>query len=202
MREIVLTATANNWRLFMLRRADSAFLTFQKKIHVRDEHTCQYCGFQARSHMETVNANGNYLDNKADNLVTACGLCAQCFFLEAVGRSDFGGGVLIYLPEMRQNELNALCHGIFASMLMRLDNAISAKNIYRSLKMRTSLIEEKIGEGFSNPILFGQMLVEASENKKQPLQTSITDKLRLLPNIARFSTEMIAWVKEGIAALG
>lgn len=94
---IVLTATANNWRLFMVRKADPAFLAFQKKIHARDHHTCQFCGFQAKDHLETINLNGNYLDNKRDNLATACGLCVQCFFLEAVGKSDFGGGVLIGL---------------------------------------------------------------------------------------------------------
>ena len=66
--------------------------------------------------METINLNSNYADNKKDNLITACGLCAQCFFLEAIGKSDFGGGVLIYLPELRQSELNALCHAIFASI--------------------------------------------------------------------------------------
>lgn len=92
LRDIELMATANNWRLFMLRRGDPAFLSFQEKIHARDRFTCQFCGFQAKENLESINLNGNYLDNKKENLATACGLCAQCFFLEAVGKSDFGGG--------------------------------------------------------------------------------------------------------------
>ncbi len=202
LRDIELAATANNWRLFMLRRADPAFLAFQKKIHARDQHICQFCGFQALDNLETINLNGNYLENKRNNLVTACGLCAQCFFLEAVGKSDFGGGALIYLPEMRQNELNALCHVIFIAQTYRLKSAMIAKNIYRSLKLRAQLIEEKVGEGLSNPAQFGQMLIEAGEkNKKPALQETIVKTFRLLPNMTRFSTEIITWAKAGLNAL-
>lgn len=201
MHNIQLTATANNWRLFMLRRADQAFLAFQQKIHERDRFTCQFCGFQAKDHLETINLNGNYLDNKKANLSSACGLCAQCFFLEAVGKSDFGGGVLIYLPEIGQNELNALCHMIFASLACRLKNATHAKNIYRSLKLRAQIIEEKIGEGLSNPSQFGQMLIDAAEQKKPPLQDVIEKAFRLLPNMARFTGEITSWAGSGLKEL-
>lgn len=199
LRDITLTATANNWRLFMLRRADKAFLAFQEKIHIRDDRTCQFCGFQAKAHLETINVNGNYLNNKKDNLLTACGFCAQCFFLEAVGKSDFGGGVLIYMPEMTQGELNALCHVIFASMIYRLNNASHAKNIYRSFKLRAQLIEEKIGEGLSNPAQFGQMLIDANASEQKPVvQEEILKAFRLLPNMAPFSTEIMSWAKAGL----
>ena len=198
MHEIVLSATANNWRLFMLRRSDPAFLSFQEKIHTRDDHVCQFCGFQAKEYLETINLNGNYLDNKRSNLVTACGLCAQCFFLEAVGKSDFGGGVLIYLPEMRQNELNAFCHVAFSAMTCRLQNAMHAKNVYRGFKMRAQLIEEKVGEGLSNPAQFGQMLIDAGEQKQSALHEMMQQSFRLLPNMARFSGEIISWARFGL----
>lgn len=195
---IVLTATANNWRLFMVRKADPAFLVFQKKIHTRDRYTCQFCGFQANDHLETINLNGNYLDNKQDNLITACGLCVQCFFLEAVGKSDFGGGVLIHFPEMTQGELNALCHTIFASMIYHLGTATYAKNIYRSLKLRAQLVEEKMGEGLSNPAQFGLMLVDADEEKKSAIQDGVLKTLRLLPNMSRSYAEIMAWSQAGL----
>lgn len=197
MHDILLAATANNWRLFMLRRADPAFLAFQSKIHLRDNFTCQYCGFQAKESLETINVNGNYLDNKRSNLVTACGLCAQCFFLEAVGRSDFGGGVLIYLPEMKQNALNAFCHVAFAAMTCRLKNSIHAKNTYRGLKLRAQVIEEKLGEGLSNPAQFGQMLIDGGE-RESALQEMIAGSLRLLPNMARFTREIVDWARFGL----
>lgn len=198
LHDIQLTATANNWRLFMLRKADPAFLAFQTKIHVRDSYTCCFCGFQAKENLEIINLNGNYLDNKRENLATACSLCAQCFFLEAVGKSDFGGGVLIYLPELRQNELNALCHVLFASMVYRLNTATHAKNIYRSLKMRAQLMEEKMGEGLSNPAQFGLMLIEASDEKKSIIHEMISKAFRLLPNMARSSGDIISWTSSGL----
>ena len=201
MHDITLMASANNWRLFMLRRADPAFLAFQKKIHHRDHYTCQFCGFQAKENFETVNLNANYLDNKRSNLVTACGFCAQCFFLEAIGKSDFGGGVLIHLPEMTQTELNALCHVIFSSIVYRLQGAVQGKSVYRSLKLRAQSIEESIGEGFSNPAYFGQLLVDANAEQRAKLEAAMAGTFRLLPNIARFSTEIVHWAVAGLDAL-
>lgn len=202
LRDIELAATANNWRLFMLRKADPAFLAFQEKIHARDDYTCGFCGFQAKEFLESVNLNGNYLDNKRDNLVTACDFCAQCFFLEAIGKSDFGGGVLIYLPEMRQNELNALCHTLFASMVFRFNDATSAKNIYRSLKLRAQWVEEKMGEGLSNPAQFGLMLIDTDSNqKKSSIHEVMSKTLRVLPNMARSAAEIIGWMQAGFETL-
>lgn len=199
MHNIELAATANNWRLFMLRRADNAFLAFQKKIHARDDNTCQFCGFRAKEFLETINLNSNYLDNKKNNLATACGFCAQCFFLEAVGKSDFGGGVLIYLPELSQAELNALCHVLFASIVYRLKDAANAKNIYRSLKLRAQLVEEKLGEGLSNPAQFGQMLIDTTEKKQPAFLDTFSKSFRLLPNMSRFASEIITWSASGLS---
>ena len=201
LHQIELTATTNNWRLFMLRKADSAFLTFQEKIHRRDHYTCQFCGFQAKEFLETINLDGNYLVNKPSNLATACGFCAQCFFLEAIGRSNFGGGVLIYLPELAQAELNALCHVLFASMIFRLDYADEAKNIYRSLKLRAQLIEEKVGEGFSNPALFGQVLIDSQVEKADHFKQIMSQSFRLLPNISQYAVEILGWSKSSLQHL-
>ena len=163
---ITLSASARNWRLFMVRKADPAFLSFQDKVFARDEHTCQYCGFQAKEYQEVVNQDGDCHNNRLDNLNTACPFCAQCFFLEAIGKSDFGGGTLIYLPEMSQGELNALCHVLFAAMVNGNAYSHQAKNIYRSLRLRSQIVEKQLGEGMSNPALYGHMLVDANvENK-------------------------------------
>ncbi len=101
-----LLAVAGAWRLFAARKADTAFANFSEKILERDRYTCQFCGFQAKQFQEVVNLDHNYRNNKAANMATACCFCAQCFFIEAVGQSEYGGGTLIYLPEVKQVDLN------------------------------------------------------------------------------------------------
>lgn len=199
--DIEPTAVANNWRLFMLRRADPAFQKFQKKIHDRDNNTCRYCGFRAKDFMESVNINGNYANNKIHNLATACPLCAQCFFLDAIGKSDFGGGVLILLPELKQTELNALCHVLFSTMVCKLSTARDAKNIYRSLKLRSRLVDEKLGEGLSNPSLYGQVLIDSDASTVKAVQEKVSGSLCLLPNINSFLDKIIGWSQNGIDTL-
>ena len=56
--------------------------------------------------MEVINLDGNYKNNKVTNMVLACPLCAQCFFLEMIGKVANTGAILIYLPEISQEDLN------------------------------------------------------------------------------------------------
>jgi intracellular multiplication protein IcmJ len=104
---IKLSAAPNAWRLFMLRKADPSFAAFGKKIFERDNYTCQFCGFRAINYQEVINLDQNYNNNQPRNLVTACCFCAQCFFIESIGKQDYGGGTIIYLPKVTQNDLNA-----------------------------------------------------------------------------------------------
>ncbi len=200
LRDVTLSATESNWRLFMIRKADSAFLTFQEKICARDQHTCQYCGFRTNKHLEVINLNGNYRDNRANNLITACGFCAQCFFMESIGKGEFGGGTLIYLPEMTQSQLNALCHVLFATIVMGSTNASQARNIYRSFKLRAQIVEKQLGEGLSNPALFGRLSVD-TKLAKTDFHKEITSNLRLLPDLSGFLTEVVDCLKEGLNEL-
>jgi intracellular multiplication protein IcmJ len=201
LHEVQLTASESNWRLFMLRKADPAFLTFQNKVLERDHYTCQFCGFEGKEFLQVVNSDGNYLNNRFSNLLTACGFCVQCFFLEAVGKSDFGGGTLIFLPEMSQTELNALCHVLFCSLTTGQSNSGQAKNIYRSLKLRAQSVEKELGEGLSNPALYGHLLVDAKVKQTKTLHQEVSTKVRLLPSLSHFIKEVVTWTDSSLKAL-
>lgn len=198
---ITLSASARDWRLFMVRKADPAFLSFQSKVFARDQYTCQYCGFQAQEHQEVVNRDGNCSNNRLDNLNTACIFCTQCFFLEAIGKSDFGGGTLICLPEMSQGELNALCHVLFAAMVSGNAYSHQAKNIYRSLRLRSQIVEKQLGEGMSNPALYGHMLIDANVEDKDKVNAEVSSTIRVLPQLSRFVSQVEAWELNGLKAL-
>jgi intracellular multiplication protein IcmJ len=205
MHEIRLSASEVNWRLFMTRKSDPKFQNFAERVFKRDRYTCRYCGFQAKRLQEVINLDGNYRNSRLDNLVTACNFCAQCFFLEVVGKSDFGGGVLIYLPEISQNELNALCHVLFTVMTSgNSHDETNARNTYRSLRLRSQVIEQELGEGLSSPSLYGHLLIDAeiSHSFKYAVNQELSTKLRLLPDITRFTVHLETWLLDALKECG
>jgi intracellular multiplication protein IcmJ len=181
------------WRLVLARKADKEFEKFSTRVWERDDYTCRYCGFQARQFQEVINVDNNYRNNKLSNLATACCFCAQCFFLEAVGKGEYGGGTLIYMPEICQEDLNGFCHVLFCAIANASEYRTDAQNIYRSLKLRSKLVEEKLGEGMGDPALVGQMLNNIILNTEETPLPSWLNSLRLLPARARFTQQIEVW---------
>ena len=99
---------ADQWHRYALRKLDVKFDKFKQYILKRDDNSCFYCNFQADQHMEIVNLDHDYSKNNAENMVTSCPFCTQCLFLEMLGQSDYGGGLMIYMPELSQEDLNGL----------------------------------------------------------------------------------------------
>ena len=196
-RELSLAATPGSWRLYSGRKADPRFKQHEQKVFQRDRYTCQFCGFQAKLYQDIVNVDGDYGNNRLDNLVTACCFCAQCFFLESVGVGGYGGGSLIYLPELMQTELNSLCHVLFCAITNDTGYKNSAQTIYRSFKFRSQMVEEKFGEGTSDPSIFGHLLIDAgpvsAENKAKLFQN-----VRLLPSRAKFRKQIERWAASAL----
>ena len=200
MVELTLSAVQGNWRLFMTRKADNAFLDFVEKVYRRDSYTCQFCGFCASIHMEAINVDGDYLNNKLSNLVTSCPFCAQCCFLDAVGKGDFGGGTLIYLPEMTQGQICALSHVLFSSIASGCEYSSKAKEMYRDLKLRSQLVEQQLGEGLSSPAIYGQMLIDTTKSPSG-VHEELVKSLRLLPNLKKYGPLSTEWACAAVQAL-
>lgn len=199
--EIKLAAIPDAWRLFSMRKTDPAFHDFSKKVFDRDKYTCQFCGFQALQYQEVVNLDGNYRNNKLPNLVTACCFCAQCFFLEAVGKDDYGGGALIYLPEIGQGDLNGFCHVLFCAMANATNYLSDAQDIYRSLKIRSQIVDKQLGEGMSDPALLGRMLIDAPDKERMKIGKEVLTPLRLLPSHTKFNKQIEAWARSALEEL-
>lgn len=195
---LTLSVSHSNWRLFMVRKHDQRFLTFQQKVFARDQYRCQFCGFAAKQWMDVVNRDGNFHRNPLDNLVTACCLCTQCFFMESVGRDEFGGGVLIACPDMTQAELNALCHVLFTAMVSGGRLATQARTVYRGLRLRAQQVEKMLGEGLSQPALLGRLLVDHSGAEAADFQQQLQQGLRLLPDLQRFAQPVKDWIAESL----
>jgi intracellular multiplication protein IcmJ len=194
-----LAINPSGWHVFNARKADSAFRAFAEKVFARDQHTCQYCGFQAKLHQEVVNLDGNYRNNKMGNMATACPFCTQCQFLDAVG-SVFGGGKLIYLPEMSQAELNSFCHVLFCAMMNKTGYLDSAQTAYRNFRMRTQPIEKKYGQDTSSPNTLCQLMINSNAYDSKT-QNKVFKSLRLLPSYAKFKKQLEDWAKAAVEEL-
>lgn len=200
MYPLKLDSNPEGWRVFSARKADATFLAFSKKVLRRDNYACQFCGFQARDFQEIINLDKNYYNNKLSNLATACCFCSQCFFLEAVGMGGYGGGTLIYMPEITQNNLDSFCHVLFCAIANDTGYKNTAQNIYRSFKLRAQVIEEQFGENTSNPSVFGQLLIE-SRVKESGHYDALLNDLRLLPSRAAFRTQIERWAETALNEL-
>ena len=133
-RVIRLTASAGAWRLYSARQSDPRFQTYAQRIFERDDYECQFCGFRAKKYQDVINLDQDYNNNAMENLVTACCFCSQCFFIESVGVGGYGGGTLIYIPEMTQEELNSMCHVLFCATNNDTGYKNSAQTIYLNFK--------------------------------------------------------------------
>lgn len=200
MHELQLAVNLNGWRIFVRRKQDKAFLPVAKRVNERDAYTCQYCAFQAMEYQEVINLDGNYQNNRLSNLATACCFCVQCLFLQAVGLDDMSGGHLIFLPEISQPDVNSFCHVLFCAMGNNTAYQDSAQSIYRSLKFRSQIIENRFGAGTSNPSVFGQMMIEY-QNEFPDKKMDILKDVRLLPSHAKFKVQLEAWAAAALKEL-
>lgn len=192
-----LVASSGAWRLYSARKSDPRFQLYEKKVLQRDQYTCQFCGFQAHVFQDVVNLDGNYSNNKLDNLVTACCFCAQCFFLESVGVGGYGGGTLVYIPEMTQSELNVLCHVLFCAITNDTGYKSSAQTIYLGFKVRSQQVEDKFGEGTSDPAIFGHLMIDSGTVEPEKM-VQMMHGIRLLPSRARFRLQIESWAANAL----
>ncbi|MBX3708600.1 MAG: type IVB secretion system protein IcmJDotN [Gammaproteobacteria bacterium] len=200
MHNLLLAVNLSGWRAFVRRKEDKGFLPAQKRVFGRDQYTCQYCGFQAKEYQEVVNLDGNYANNKLSNMITACCFCSQCLFLQSVGIDEMGGGQLIYLPEISQRDLNSFCHVLFCAMENNTGYQDSAQSIYRSLKFRSQIVENKFGSGTSNPAIMGQMIIEYRTQAPKK-KVDILKDMRLLPSHVKFKVQLDAWAAAALQEL-
>lgn len=198
--QLRLIASPGSWRLYSARKADERFKAYEQKVLQRDRFICQFCGFQAKQYQDVVNLDGNYANNKLSNLVTACCFCSQCFFVESVGVGGYGGGTLIYLPELSLTELNSLCHVLFCAITNDTGYKNSAQTIYRSFKFRSQTVEEKFGEGTSDPAIFGQLIIDSGISTSD-IPEQLFKNVRLLPSRAKFRRQIESWAASALEEL-
>jgi intracellular multiplication protein IcmJ len=106
----------------------------RQKILERDNHTCQFCGFRSSKYQEVHFRNGNEEDLRQDNMVASCIFCNQCFDLERT--SLMNSGVLVWMPEIEQAELNHIARAIYVARISQGSMADTARAALDSIMAR------------------------------------------------------------------
>ena len=183
-----------------------------RKVMIRDDHTCHYCGFRSVLHPETSDfksrqeihhKNHDHTDFSESNLVTVCPLCHQAHHLNSAYINN--GAELIWLPEITQQELNHLCRALFVANQIREESGGKYKNYISDLAFsyiwqtllynRKTILETKFGEGCSDLGKFAQVLLDIQQEqpKKYQNRSSWVKHFKLLPNPRRFHEQIQFW---------
>lgn len=189
---LLITAQSGLWRQYTSRNENKKFEPMKSAVLQRDHYTCRYCDFFCKEFQTVVNIDHNYKNNALDNLATACGFCAQCFFIDSVGLDENSGGKLIFLPEISQAALNNLCRVLYCSMDKESAYKAKLQSVYLSLSDRSKDVVACFGVDCDDPRIFGQSLIDARLEPKY-LKHQLLNHIRLLPSKKAFKKQIDYW---------
>ena len=109
------------------------------RIFARDNHQCQYCGYESQKFQLVHVLDGNPKNTDDKNLVTSCIFCHQCFHLDKVAQMK--SGVLIWMPEITQAQLHHLARALYVA---RITQGPMAEPARQALEMVMKRREEAI----------------------------------------------------------
>jgi hypothetical protein len=140
-----------------------------EKILKRDDFGCRFCGFRAVQYQRVVPI--------AEGLVTACIFCEQVASLERTAL--IGGGVLVWLPEITQVELNHIIRAIYVARASEgSDVATLATRALDALMLRRAEAKKRLGS--DDPFVLATVLQENLTNGEYAAALPKLEGIRLL----------------------
>lgn len=134
-----------------------AHRVIQAAVMRRDIETCRFCRFRSAKYQTLVWIGGPERD--VDNLVTSCVFCQQVRCVDVV--PDQKSGVLLWLPEVSQVDLNCATFALFALRISQGRGAARARQLLERLMTRRNAAKQHFGS--DNP----EVLV--ARLKEQPI---------------------------------
>lgn len=139
----------------------------------RDDYVCRFCGFRAEQYQRTIAcaAAGE------PPLATVCTFCEQCLNLERTG--IVGAGLLLWLPEITQVELNHLARAIYVARADKGPMAALATRALDALTARRSEAKKRLGS--DDPLLLATIYQESLGTDERKAAAAKLEGIRLLP---------------------
>ncbi len=149
----------------------------KQKIFERDDQTCQCCGFKSAKYQDIHFLNGVTSDVRAENMVTACIFCHQCFNLDDV--STMRSGVLIWLPEIEQTKLHHIARAVYVARISQGPIADAARRSLDILMHRREEMRNRLGT--DDPFIMATVLKDYISSKSYELRGEKLDGVRIFP---------------------
>lgn len=149
----------------------------KKQILDRDDHTCAGCGFKSQKYQEVHFLNHDSQDLNPNNLITTCSFCHQCFNLDKV--AQMRSGVLVWLPEIPQTELNHLARALFVARISQGPLSDTARKILDMLMARRELARQRLGS--DDPYVLATVLRDYIGPRHYAEREQKLQGIRLLP---------------------
>lgn len=149
----------------------------KQKIHTRDDHVCQCCGFKSKKYQDIHFLNGDENDLSEDNLKTICIFCHQCFNLDKV--SVMRSGVLLWLPEIKQADLHHIARAVYVARISQGPIADAARKALDGLMQRREAVRTRIGT--DDPYILATVLKDYLTESHYNNRDKKIDGVRLFP---------------------
>ena len=141
-----------------------------EKILKRDDFTCRFCGFRSKQFQHILPFH--------DDTVTLCGFCEQVLRLERAGM--MGSGVLLWLPEIAQADLNHIARAIYVARAENMEPlATAATRALDALMARRGDAKKRLGT--DDPLMLATILLENLNEAEVNAAPQKLDGIRLMP---------------------
>ena len=149
----------------------------KNEILTRDDHTCRYCGFQAKKYQEVSFIGGGPKGGGAEHYATSCSFCHQCLHLEKIERMQ--SGAVIWLPEIGQAALHHICRAIYVARISRGPMADAARDAMEALLSRKEEAVSRLGT--DSPKILATVLQDFFETNEYKERLNKLKGFRILP---------------------
>lgn len=151
------------------------------KILLRDDFTCQYCGFKAEKYQIVHHIDGNPDNNREDNLET---ICPMCNLIHPAGRGCVVQGIVDLYKKSDYSQVEVIQHTRRLRVEGKTDSEIIRKRGLRwraPFKMNRSYLKRLYGfitsrkshqESTNKALRYGyrQMIQKIKANRREQIQ--------------------------------
>jgi intracellular multiplication protein IcmJ len=148
------------------------------KAKKRDDYTCRFCGFRSEKFQRIIPCADA---GKGLPFATVCTFCEQAMIIERAG--VMGSGVLVWLPEIQQAELNHIVRAIFVARAAKKDGQApeigdAASRAYDALMARRADARKRLGS--DDPLMLATILHEFLNEKDEKDALGKLDGIRVM----------------------